>query len=71
MKLFEYKSVKIVKGVLLKSKNDPTIEIDKPEEFGRALNELGADGWELVQILDPRGFLGASDTSVAIFKRLI
>jgi len=68
---FEYKNLKIAKGVIFQSKNDPTINIGKPEEFERVLNELGAEGWELVQILDPKGFLGLGDIGSIIFKRQI
>jgi len=68
---FEYKNLKIARGVIFKSKNDPTINADKPEEFEKALNELGADGWELIQIIDPKGFLGAGDVGYCIFKRQV
>jgi len=68
---FEYKNLKIAKSVIFKSKNDPTVDIGKPEEFEKALNELGADGWELTQIVDPKGFLGAGDTGYIIFKRRV
>ena len=68
---FEYKNLKVARGVVFKSKNDTTIDVARPEEFEQALNELGADGWELVQILDPKGFLGAGDIGYVIFKRQI
>ncbi|MCL2841758.1 MAG: DUF4177 domain-containing protein [Defluviitaleaceae bacterium] len=68
---FKYKILKIAKDVIFKSKNDTTVYLGKPEEFENALNELGADGWEMAQIVDPKGFLGAGDTGYAIFKRQI
>ena len=68
---FEYKNLKVARGVVFKSKNDTTIDVARPEEFEQALNELGADGWELVQILDPKGFLGAGDIGYVIFKRQV
>ena len=66
---FEYKNLRVAKGVVFKSKNSTTIDLGKPEEFEKALNELGADGWELTQIVDPKGFLGAGDVGYVIFKR--
>ena len=68
---FEYKNLRIAKGVIFQSKNSTTINIDKPEEFEKALNELGADGWELIQMVDPKGFMGAGDVGYCIFKRRI
>ncbi|MCL2566367.1 MAG: DUF4177 domain-containing protein [Defluviitaleaceae bacterium] len=68
---FEYKNLKIAKDVILQSKNDTTINLSKPEELEKALNELGAEGWELIQIVDPKGFLGLGDTGYCIFKRQI
>ena len=68
---FEYKNLKIAKDVVFKSKNDTTINLGKREEFERALNEFGADGWELIQIVDPKGFLGLGDVGYCVFKRQV
>ena len=68
---YEYKNLKIAKDVILKSKNDTTIDLGKPEDFELALNEFGNDGWELVQIIDPKGFLGFGDVGYCIFKRQV
>jgi len=68
---FEYKNLKIAKDVIFKSKNDTTVDLGKPEEFEKALNVLGSDGWEMAQIVDPKGFLGLGDTGYVIFKRQI
>ena len=67
---FEYKNLRIAKAIW-KSKNNPTINVSDPEEFEKALNELGIDGWELIQILDPKGALGLGDFGYCIFKRQI
>ena len=66
---FEYKNIRIAKDVLFKSKNDTTVNIGDPAEFEKALNEFGADGWELIQIIDPKGFLGLGDVGYCVFKR--
>lgn len=66
---FEYKILKIAKDVLFKSKNDPTVNTDKPEEFENALNELGKEGWEMVGVIDPRGYLGLGSEGYCLFKR--
>ncbi len=55
--------------VIYKSKNDPTINIDKVDEFEKALNELGNEGWELIEMIQPKGFLGFGDEGLCIFKR--
>ena len=68
---FEYKNLRIAKGVIFQSKNDPTINLAKPEEFEKALNALGEDGWELIQVIDPKGFLGAGDVGYCVFKRQV
>ena len=68
---FEYKNLRIAKGVLFQSKNDTTINLAKPEEFEKALNALGEDGWELTQVIDPKGFLGAGDVGYCVFKRQV
>ena len=68
---FEYKNIKIAQGVVFRSKNDPTVDITKQEEFERALNMLGEDGWELIQMIQPKGFLGLGDVGYCIFKRQV
>jgi len=68
---FEYKNLKIAKDVIFKSKNDTTINLGNPEEFEKALNELGSDAWELAQIVDPKGFLGMGDVGYCVFKRQV
>jgi len=68
---YEYKNLKIAKDVIFKSKNDPTINVGNPAEFEKALNELGADGWELIQMIDPKGFMGLGDVGYCIFKRQV
>jgi len=68
---FEYKNLKIAQGVVFKSKNDPTIDVTKQEEFEKALNMLGEDGWELIQMIQPKGFLGLGDVGYCVFKRQV
>ena len=68
---FEYKNLKIAQGVVFKSKNDPTVNVSKPEEFEKALNALGEDGWELIEMIQPQGFMGLGDVGYCIFKRQI
>ncbi|MCL2528021.1 MAG: DUF4177 domain-containing protein [Defluviitaleaceae bacterium] len=68
---FEYKNLKIAKDVIFQSKNSTTINIGKAEIFEKALNELGEDGWELIQIIDPKGFLGIGDVGYCVFKRQV
>ena len=68
---FEYKNLKIAKDVIFQSKNSTTINIGKAEIFENALNQLGEDGWELIQIIDPKGFLGIGDVGYCVFKRQI
>ena len=68
---FEYKNLKIAQGVVFKSKNDSTIDVTKQEEFEKALNMLGEDGWELIQMIQPKGFLGLGDVGYCIFKRQV
>jgi len=68
---YEYKNLKIAKDVVFQSKKSTTINIGKAEAFEKALNELGEDGWELIQIIDPKGFLGIGDVGYCVFKRQI
>ena len=68
---FEYKNIKIAQGVVFRSKNDPTVDVTKQEEFEKALNMLGEDGWELIQMIQPRGFLGLGDVGYCVFKRQV
>lgn len=68
---YEYKILKIASMILFKTKNDPTVNADKPEEFENALNELGKEGWELVEIIEPKGFVGLGDSGYCLFKREI
>ncbi len=68
---FEYKTIKIARSVIYKSKNDPTVNADKVEELEQALNELGSEGWELIGMIQPQGFLGLGDEGLCIFKRLV
>ncbi|KXG08658.1 hypothetical protein AT864_03075 [Anoxybacillus sp. P3H1B] len=62
MKKFEYKIVryKIEKGLF-----------DKEPDPDNILNEMGAQGWELVNVITNGlgGVSGASDTLYFIFKR--
>jgi hypothetical protein len=60
---WNYKTVKIsAEGWFLGGKLD-TVEFDK------LLNELGAEGWELVSILTTAQLYGASRDIAAVFKR--
>ena len=68
---FEYKNLKIAQGVIFKSKNDSTVDVTKQEEFEKALNMLGEDGWELIQMIQPKGFLGLGDIGYCVFKRQV
>ena len=68
---FEYKNIKIAQGVVFRSKNDPTVDVTKQEEFEKSLNMLGEDGWELIQMIQPKGFLGLGDVGYCIFKRQV
>ncbi len=68
---YEYKILKIASMIIFKSKDDSTVNADKPEEFENALNELGKEGWELIEIVDPKGFLGLGDGGYCLFKRAV
>ena len=68
---YEYKTIKIAKGVIYKFKNDSTVNADKVAELGQALNEFGQEGWELIEMIQPQGFLGLGDEGLCIFKRLV
>jgi hypothetical protein len=63
---FEYMTLKVARGVIFQSKNDTTVNLDKEEVFQKALNELGADGWELIQVI-----LNVGDSGYAILKRQV
>ncbi len=43
----------------------------KWEEFEHQLNQLGRDGWELVNTLDTNSYHGSSASVVALFKRAV
>ena len=68
---FEYKNLKIAQGIVFKSKNDTTVDASNPDEFVKALNLLGEDGWELVEMIQPKGFLGLGDVGYCILKRQV
>lgn len=59
---WEYKTIKISAKGLLGGKFDET-------EFDRMMNELGAQGWELVAVFDTNQGHGATRDVVAVFKR--
>ncbi len=60
---WEYKTVKVsAKGWFLGGKLDEV-------QFDKLLNELGAEGWELVAILTTTQAYGASREIAAVFKR--
>ena len=63
---FEYMTLKVARGVIFQAKNDTTVNLDKEEVFQKALNELGADGWELIQVI-----LNGGDSGYAILKRQV
>lgn len=42
---------------------------DYPESLEQALNLLGDEGWELVQVLLPSQIVGMGGEAVALFKR--
>jgi len=68
---FEYMTLKVAQGVIFQSKKSTTVNLAKAEDLEKALNELGADGWELIQIIGTDGFLGAGDSGHAILKRQV
>jgi len=63
---FEYMTLKVARGVIFQAKNDTTVNLDKEEVFQKVLNELGADGWELIQVI-----LNVGDSGYAILKRQV
>ena len=42
-----------------------------PESLEQALNLLGAEGWELVQVLVPSQLVGMGGPVTALFKRAV
>lgn len=68
---FEYKTMKIATQILYQSKNDATVNVDKVEDFEKELNRYGQEGWELIEMIQPKGLLGLGDTGLCIFKREI
>ena len=62
MQRWEYKTVKLdTRGILG--------GILDTAQFDASLNELGAEGWELVAAFDTSQMHGASREAVAVFKR--
>ena len=64
MPAYEY-TTKVITHGLLGRKRD---EID-PGELTAALNELGAQGWELDKLLTDQAIHGGKDGTLVIFKR--
>jgi hypothetical protein len=63
METWEYKIVKVgTKGAF-----GGILDVN---EFEGQLNQLGAQGWELVASFDTNSMHGASREAVAVFKRL-
>ncbi len=60
--IWEYTSVQIPSHGWLGGKVDSTT-------FDAALNELGRDGWELVNVFDTNTTQGATRLVIAVFKR--
>ena len=63
MDLWEYKTIQIV---ATRAFNPGFIDL---ESFQNELNNLGAEGWELVSCFDTNMHEGASRFAYAIFKR--
>jgi hypothetical protein len=64
MAAYEY-TTKVITHGFLGRKED---EID-PAELERGLNELGAQGWELVKVLTDQAIHGGKDGHLLVFKR--
>ena len=64
MTAFEYTTTVLHHGFLGRKSE----ELDRGE-FERALNELGADGWELEKVLTDMALHGEKDGHVLVFKR--
>ena len=64
MPAYEYTTAVITHGLMGRKRE----EIDR-EELTKALNEHGADGWELEKIVLDTAFHGEKDGHLLIFKR--
>jgi len=64
MAAFEYTTTVLTHGFLGRKSE----ELDRGE-FERALNERGADGWELEKVLTDMALHGEKDGHVLVFKR--
>jgi len=64
MQTWEYKTIKTS---FTKGWGSPQLE---PLEYDRLLNQLGAQGWELVSIFTTNQENGRSGEALAVFKRL-
>ena len=64
MATFEYTTAVITHGFMGRKRD----EID-PAELEAALNELGAQGWELVKVLLDQGIHRGKDGHLLLFKR--
>jgi hypothetical protein len=62
MQTWEYKTIKVdTKGAL-----GGILDVD---QFDGLLNQLGAQGWEMVSTFDTNQSYGASREAIAVFKR--
>ena len=66
MASFEYTTTVITHGLMGRHRD----EID-PGALEQALNELGAEGWELVKVLTDQAIHGGKDGHLLIFKRAV
>jgi hypothetical protein len=64
MASFEYTTAVVTHGLLGRTRD----EID-PDALAQALNEYGAQGWELVKVLTDQAIHGGKDGHLLIFKR--
>ena len=64
MQTWEYKTIKTP---FSKGWSSPQLE---PTEFDALLNQLGAQGWELVSVFTTHQENGRSGEAMAVFKRL-